>query len=214
MGRPIRSALPQRAAAVGATALLSAGLVAAATGTASAATILHVKYKVSGTTYLAGPKASLALGPGTLSVRENANTGKLSATLSLPEATGSFSELGIPVSATTQFINDGPTTGKVNEKTGAVTTTSNITLRIVSMSIAGIPVPVGSSCETANPVSVKLKSQKGFSVLGGGKMAGTYTIGDFSGCGLLGLDDLLINQTIPASGNTISFTLGKAKLVK
>jgi hypothetical protein len=212
MGRPVRSALPRRAAAVGATALLSAGAVAATAGTASAATILHARYKVSGSTFLAGPSSTLDLGPGSLSARVNANTGKLTATLSLPPATGSFTELGIvPVTATAAFINDGPTTGKINSKNGTVTTTSKITLQLTKLSIAGIPVPVGKSCETAQPVVVTLKSQKGFSVLEGGTMAGTYTIGKFSGCGLA---TPVINLTIPASGNTITFTLGKAKIVK
>jgi hypothetical protein len=210
MGRPRRLALSRPTAAIGAAALLSAGAVAATAGTASASTVLHAKYKVSGSTYLAGPKTTLALGPGSLAAAVNVANGKLSATLSLPDATGSFTEFGIiPVTATTQFINDGPTTGKVNLNTGAVSTTSRITLRIVSLSIAGIPVFVGKSCQTAQPVVVKLKSQKGFSVLAGGKMAGSYTIGKFAHCGL---NTPLINLTIPASGNTITFKLGKAKI--
>jgi len=218
MGRLRRTPLPRRAAAIGATALMSAGAIAAATGSASAATILHAKYKVSGSTYLAGPKSTLDLGPGTLTARVNTSTGNLTATLSLPPATGSFTEtiafISVPVTATAKFINDGPTTGKVNTKTGAVSTTSKITLQLTSLSVAGVPLAIGSSCETSKPVVVSLKSQKGFSVVNGGKMAGSYTIGDFSGCGPLGIDDLLINATIPASGNTITFKLGKAKIIK
>jgi len=212
MGRPLTATLPRRAAAVGATALMSAGAIAATAGTASAATILHARYKVSGSTFLAGPSSTLDLGPGSLSARVNTTTGKLTATLSLPPATGSFTELGIiPVTATAKFINDGPTTGKLNTRTGTVSTTSKITLQLTDLSIAGIPVPVGNSCETSQPVVVNLKSQKGFNVLDGGNMAGTYTIGDFSHCGLA---TPVINLTIPASGNTITFTLGKAKIVK
>jgi hypothetical protein len=200
----------RRAAAATATVALSAAAIAAGTGVASASATIHASYKVTGTTYLAGPKSSLALGPGTLSAAVNASNGKLTATLSLPDATGSFKEFGIiPVTATSQFINDGPTTGTVNLGTGAVKTTSKITLRIVSLSVAGIPVPVGKSCETAKPVVATLKSQKGFNILEGGKVAGSYTIGDFSHCGLA---TLLINLTIPASGNTITLTLGKAKI--
>lgn len=210
MGRPNRSALPRRAAALGATAMLSAGVIAATAGTASAASYIHAKYKVSGSTYLAGPKASLPLGPGTLSATVNGSNGKLTASLSLPDATGSFTELGlVTVTATSQFINDGPTTGKVNLNTGAVSTTSKITLRLVSLSVAGLPIPVGKNCETAKPVVVPMKSQKGFNILKGGKMAGTYTIGQFAHCGLA---TVLINLTIPASGNTITLTLGKAKI--
>jgi hypothetical protein len=207
MGRPH---LSRPTAAIGAAALLSAGTVAATAGTASASSVIHATYKVSGSTYLAGPKSSLALGPGTLAAAVNASNGKLSATLSLPDATGSFTEFGIiPVTATAQFVNDGPTTGTISSKTGAVSTTSKITLRLVKLSVAGIPLPVGTSCETAKPVVVKLKSQKGFSVLAGGKLAGSYTVGNFAHCGL---NTVLINLTIPASGNTITFVLGKAKI--
>ena len=128
-------------------------------GLASAATLLHAKYKVSGSTFLKSPNFTLKLGPGTLSSTVNAATGKLTANLSLPNATGSFKQFGvIPVTATTQLINDGPTTGKLNLNTGAVKTKSKITMRIVSLTVSGINVPVGSSCETSTPVVVALAS--------------------------------------------------------
>ena len=50
------------------------------------------------------------------------------AELSLPAATGSFKEFGsIPVTATTEFIQDGPTTGTTTS-TGGIQATSQITL--------------------------------------------------------------------------------------
>ena len=138
-------------------------------------------------------------------------TGALTANLKLPNATGSFNDLGlVPVTATTQFINDGPTTGQVDLNTGAVTTTSVITLRIVNLKVAGIDMPVGSSCETSTPVTVQVASQPGFNIVKGGNLAGTYTIPQFANCGL---QTLLINLTIPGSGNTITLTLGKAKRI-
>ncbi len=189
---------------------LAVAVIAVSSGTASAATLVHATYKVTGSTYLNGPDFTLALGPGELTSVLNAKTGKLTAQLSLPDATGSFSELDlIPVTATTQFINDGPTTGKLNLDTGAVQTTSKITLRIVSLSAAGIGVPVGTACETSSPVVVQVASQPKFNVLDGGNLAGTYTIGDFAGCGLA---TPLINATIPGPGNSITLTLGKAKI--
>jgi len=200
------------AAAVTAGALAGTAALAVYPGVASAATLVHAKYKVSGSTFLKSPNFTLALGPGTLSATVNAATGKLTANLSLPNATGSFKQSGIiPVTATTKLINDGPTTGKVNTTTGTVKTTSKITMRIVSLTVAGLGVPVGSSCETSTPVVVRLASQPKFNILKGGKMAGTYTIPNFSNCGLA---TALINVTIPGSGNTITFKLGKAKLGK
>ena len=210
MSRSLRRTTARVAAAVSASALAGTAALALDPGMASATTLVHAKYKVSGSTYLKSPNFTLALGPGTLSATLNAGTGKLKANLSLPEATGSFKQSGlIPVTATTKLINDGPTTGKVNLNTGAIKTKSKITMQIVSLTVAGISVPVGSSCETSSPVVVRLASQPKFSILKGGKLAGTYTIPDFSHCRLA---TLLINATIPGSGNTVTFKLGKAKI--
>jgi hypothetical protein len=199
-----------RTAALGAVSVITVAALAATTAPAWAANSIKAKYKVTGSTFLAGPGFALALGPGKLSSTVNSKTGKLTATLTLPNASGTFKQAGvIPVTSTTEFVNDGPTTGKLNLNTGSVTTTSSITLRIVSLTVAGIPVPVGKSCQTKDPVVVTVKSEKGFNVLDGGNQSGTYTIGDFHHC-LLATP--LINLTIPASGNTITLTLGKAKI--
>src|SRR5215472_13894520 len=204
MSIALRSTLARRVAALG-----SAGLVAAG-ALASAATVIKAKYKITGSTFLAGPMTTLKLGPGTLSAKVNAGTGKVTATLTLPPATGSFKQFGvIPVTATANLINDGPTTGTVNLTNGKVSTTSKIIMQITNLTVAGLPIPVGTQCETSSPVVVKLKSQKGFTILGGGKVAGSYTIPAFRHCGLA---TLLINLTIPASGNTITLKLGKAKI--
>jgi len=205
-----RRSLRPRLVAVAAATLAAGAALAATAGPASAATTLKATYKVTGSTYIKAPNFTLNLGPGRLVSRVNVKTGKLTARLSMPNATGSFTQLGIiPVTATTQFINDGPTTGKVNLSTGAVKTTSKITMRLVSLTVGGIPLSVGNSCETKSPVVVRLTSQKGFSVLQGGNLSGGYTIPKFHHCGLA---TILINLTIPGSGNTITLTLGKAKI--
>jgi hypothetical protein len=185
--------------------------VVASAGSASADTTITARYPVKGSTHLAAPNATVPLGPGRLTTTADLTTYTLTAKLSLPDATGSFKELNVvPVTATTQFINDGPTTGTINPDTGAVATTSKITLRIVSLIVAGIPQPVGNSCETATPVTIQVTSQPGWSILKGGNLAGTYTIPQFAHCGL---ETLLINLTLPGPGNTITLTLGKAKFI-
>lgn len=205
-----RSSRFRRAAVAAAATLAAGGMLMVMSGSASASTHVHAKYKVTGSTFIKAPNFTLALGPGSLAVNLDAATGNLTANLALPDATGSFLQFGVvPVTATTRFINDGPTTGKLNLNTGAVTTTSHITLQIVSLSVAGINVPVGDGCETASPVAVTVHSQKGFNVLDGGKLSGTYTVGLFDHCGLA---TLLINATIPGSGNTITLKLGKAHI--
>jgi hypothetical protein len=198
---------------------MAAGLVAlaavftvAATAVPASATASTIKatYPVTGSTFLNAPGATLPLGPGKLVAHVNASTGAVKATLTLPNATGSFEELGaIPVTATAHFINDGPTTGTINLSTGAVTSTSHITMQLVSLSVAGIPIPLGPSCETSTPAVVQVTSQPGFNLLKGGNLEGTYTIPPFANC-LLATP--LINLTLTGPGNTITLTLGKAKI--
>jgi hypothetical protein len=186
------------------------GALAATAGPAAAGTKIHASYPVNGSTFIKKTNSSLTLGPGTLKATVDATTGKLTATLTLPDATGSFKEFGIiPVTATVHFINNGPTTGTVNINTGATSTTSKITLQLVKLTVAGLPVPVGNSCESSTPAVVKVKSQKGFNILAGGNLKGTYTIPPFANCELA---TLLINLTIPGPGNTITLTLGKATI--
>jgi hypothetical protein len=191
--------------------LLAAGVILAAAAPASAGTTLKVKYPVTGSTLIEKIDATAALGPGTLKSTVNLSTGAVTASLTLPPATVSYEELGlVPVTATTAFINDGPTTGTVNLDTGAVTTTSHITLQITSLTVAGLPVPVGNACESAQPATVTVNSQPGFSIVKGGSLSGTYTIPPFANCLL---ETAVLNLTIPGPGNTITLTLGKAKVV-
>jgi hypothetical protein len=210
MNRLVR--LPGRGMAATAIAgLLALATIAATPAAASAATVLKVRYPVNGSTFLKAANATVPLGPGALRSRVNLTTGTVTASLNLPPATGSFKEFGlIPVTATVAFIQNGPTTGTVDLNTGAVSTMSSITLQITSLTVAGLPVPVGPSCESATPASVALASQPGFSIVNGGTVSGTYTVPPFAGCGLV---TPVLNLTITGPGNTISLTLGKAHVI-
>lgn len=202
----------RRVAVVSAAGLLTlAGVGITAAPATAAGTTITVRYPVTGSTNLAAPNATLPLGPGKLTATADLSTYTVTAKLSLPDATGSFKEQNlIPVTATAQLINDGPTTGTVNANTGAVATTSKITMRIVDLTVGGIPQLIGNSCETVTPVTVSVASQPGFNILNGGNLTGTYTIPPFAHCLL---DTLLINLTLPGPGNTITLTLGKGKVI-
>jgi hypothetical protein len=190
-----------------------AGLAAApalASPTAAADTTVTVTYPVTGSTFIKAINSTVDLGPGTLATTADLTTSTLTGTLTLPPATGSFQELGlVPVTATTELVQDGPATGTVDFSTNAVQTTTQATLKVTSLTAAGIPIPVGSSCQTSTPATITLSSQPGFNVLSGGTLAGTYTIPRFAHCGLA---TLLINLTLPGPGNTISLTLGAGTL--
>jgi len=207
--------------AAGATAVLVAGLSAAPalaaplarTGQAAAAapadSTLSATYPVTGSTHIQKLNATVPLGPGSLAVTLDTTTSALTATLNLPPATVSATVLGLPVTATTAFIQDGTATGTADLSTNSVQTTAKETLQITSLKVAGVPLPVGRSCETIVPAAISVASQPGFNVLFGGTLAGTYAIPLFAHCGLA---TPLLNLTIPGGGNTISLTLGGATL--
>jgi hypothetical protein len=174
---------------------------------ASADTTISLTYPVTGSTYINAIHSSIPLGPGTLSATADLTTSTITGSVNLPPATGSFTELGlVPVTATTAFVENGQTTGTL-ESNGGIQATSQITLQLTSLKVAGIPIPLGRSCETAKPATIALTSQAGFNALTGGTVSGTYTIPPFAHCGLA---TSLINLTLPGPDNTISLTLGAA----
>ncbi len=194
------------AAAVAGIALATPALASPA---APSDTTVSVSYPVTGSTFIKAIGSTIDLGPGTLSTTADLTTSTLTGTLTLPAATGSFKELGlVPVTATTEMIQDGTATGTVDFSTNAVTTTATDTIRLTSLKVAGLPIPVGPACQTS-PATISVSSQAGFNVLNGGTLSGSYTIPPFAHCGLA---TLLINLTLPGPGNTISLTLGTGTL--
>jgi hypothetical protein len=197
----------RRLAVIASAGLLALGAMLASSGPASAAPTVTLTYPVTGTTHLQAPDGDLALGPGTLATTVDVATGAMTADLSLPPATGSFTEIGfVPVKATTELIPVGQATGTVAKVGGAVTATAQVTLRITSLTVAGLPILVGPVCQSAYPATITLASQAGWSPPVGGVLAGSYTIPPFQNC-LLATP--MINLTIPGPGNTIALTLGK-----
>ena len=199
--------MKKRLAGILFTSAAVAGALELGVGPASADTTISLTYPVSGSTYINAIHSSIPLGPGTLSAAADLTTSTLTGSVNLPPATGSFSELGfVPVTATTEFVQNGQTTGTL-ESNGGIQATSQITLKLTSLKVAGIPIAVGNSCQTVTPAAITLTSQPGFNALTGGTVSGTYTIPKFAHC-LLATP--LINLTLPGPGNTISLTLGAA----
>jgi hypothetical protein len=207
MRRPVKLLVTTAAVAVTGIGLAAPALASPAAPAADQT--VTVTYPVTGSTFIKAVNSSIALGPGTLATTADLTTSTLTGTLSLPPATGSFKELGlIPVTATTEMIQDGQATGTVDFSTNAVTTTTKESIKLTSLKVAGLPVPVGNNCETS-PATITVSSQAGFNVLSGGTLSGTYTIPGFAHCGLA---TLLINLTLPGPGNTITLTLGAGTL--
>lgn len=201
---------------IGAGLALATALTAVGFGAQSAMadSVLTATYPVSGETSIASTGSQLDLGPGSLAATVDLTTGQITAgALTLPDATGTFDELGfVPVTATVAFEQVGQVTGTVDHVTGATTATADVTLRITDLKVAGVDVGVGSGCQTTTPAVITVTSGSGFNVLAGGPVSGSYDIPTFEGCGLLGIESPVINAVIPGAGNTISLNLGAAAL--
>ncbi|HEX6524558.1 MAG TPA: hypothetical protein VF070_31825 [Streptosporangiaceae bacterium] len=210
MFRQLRRSPTTRLAAITVSAgLLTAVGLAATAGPAAADSVINVHYALTGTTFIKKLNTTVNLGSGTLAASVDLTTGTSSSTLSLPPATVSVNELGlIPVSATTEMIQNGPATGTVNLTANTITSTANVTLKITKLIVAGLNLPVGNSCETT-PFNISISSGAGFTVAGGGPVSGTYTIPPFHHCFL---NTLLLNLTIPGPGNTLDLTLGALQI--
>ena len=210
-----RKRLALLASASGVTLLAPMG-VAATPGAASAASAdtaadqtINVHYAVTGTTFLAKLNTTVNLGSGTLASAVDLTTGTSESTLTLPPATASVKEFGfIPVSATTEMIQNGPAAGTVNFTTNTISSTANVALKITKLTIFGVSLPVGNSCQTS-PFDISISSGSGFTVGAGGPVTGSFTIPAFHNCGL---NTPLLNLTIPGSGNTLNLTLGALQL--
>jgi hypothetical protein len=210
--KPHLSRVRQIAAAATA-AITTAALVSLPT-TAHAQTSIDVSYPFTGTTHVGSVNADFPIGPGTISGTATPDVPNrvynLTANLQTPPSNGSYKQWGVfPVTVTVTPIEEGTSTGTAEFITGALRSTSRITLRVSDLKVAGIPLPVGDGCTTTTPITLELASGDDWTLLGGGTLSGTYTIPDFQNCGLV---TPLINIIVPGSGNTITLNLGPADL--
>lgn len=199
-------------------ACLSLGIVAAAgsvalAGPAAAKPVVKVAYHVLGTSTIAKTNSTVQLGPTTLVTALNADA-TFTGTMALPPTSTSFKLIGLlPVSADVKFAQVGKLTGalKANPRP-VVSAASRYLIKLSNVRVAGIPTPVGSQCQTASPVTIKVATPKGqhFDLTKGGTVAGTYTIGDFQNCGLT---TALINLLVPGPGNKASLKLTHGHVV-
>lgn len=191
-------------AAALAVAGLTAGLAAADTTPPTA-----TEYALSGTAHIRMANADMTLGPGSLeTLYPQGSPAFFGGRLTLPTATLSFTEDGIPASATIGFNEMSPLTGTVSSS-GAVSVTTQQTLTVTSLSVAGQGVAVGTTCQTIKPVKLTADSAAGFSLTSGGNLTAQYAIPPFENCGVQG--DQVLNGGIPGPSNTASLTLGPAE---
>lgn len=222
-----RPSLARTAAALA--VLLGLSMLGAPTPTAHAEdtdTTLTTLYDAQGTTTIGSIGASMPIGPTVLTETLDIPTKNIiSGTLPIPSQTMQFNALGfLPMRATVSLTQVGQITGTLRPgpapRTNVITADVSYTIRLsnVKALIFGIwtPLFVGDSCRTAEPVDIAVATPEGqtFNVFSGGPVAGTYTIGSFTGCSAFfipGVGSLAINALVPGSDNTIALQLSNGR---
>ncbi|MBM7516291.1 hypothetical protein [Nocardioides nitrophenolicus] len=198
-------------AALGALALLMLN-----PATAQAATIVGIEHDAAGTSHIGRPNADVRLGPTTLHTDLDIETGDFTATLPLPGTDTRFALAGfVPVTARVDFLPVGRISGRLDVDASSnlvVSGTARYYVRLSNIRIAGFPTFTGANCRTVSPVTIPVGTPAGesFDLLAGGRLTGSYSIGQFQNCGL---NTWLINSVVPGSNNTIDLRVTNGRYV-
>lgn len=191
---------------------------------------LKVKYDAVGSTHIGALVNSTAdLGPAVLDTEMDlVTTDIVDGSLPVPSKVLEFRLLDlVPIRATVTMTQVGPLTGTIKPSgiRGKLLLTSNVAYDIkmsnVQAKVLGIwlPMGIGSNCHTIDPVEIATATPAGeyFTLNGGGRVTGTYTIGGFTGCAPLNFLDLPlplpelgsipVNTLVSGPNNTIELTL-------
>ncbi|GAA2964768.1 fibronectin type III domain-containing protein [Actinokineospora diospyrosa] len=187
----------------------AAGNVSAASGVVKVRTkpttgppVIKYGYDLTGSGKLRALDGTLPL-TGGIEAQVVLTTGAVDAKLTLNPTTGRFRLWGLlPVTAQVRFEQVGSTTGTLSA--GALSTTSNVIVKLPKVSLLGFPINANPGCQTKTPAQIPLKSKPGFDPIQGGKLSGTYTLPALQGCGPL---TPLLSGLVAGPGNTLDITL-------
>ncbi|MDQ8044350.1 MAG: fibronectin type III domain-containing protein [Patulibacter sp.] len=169
-------------------------------------------YAVAGTATLKNlAKGSIPLsGSASLAVTSIFNPGSptpvksFAGELTLAPAAANLKVLGfLPVTATIQFAPTAPLTGSAGDASTSATLKTRI--KLPSVKAFGIQIGGGASCQTTQASTIPLSSSAPF--LGSVTLAGTFAIGNLSGCGAL---NGIVSPLTAGSGNALALTLTQA----
>jgi hypothetical protein len=135
---------------------------------------------------------------GSLAVQADAGSGLFSGDLVLHPSTISRTVLGASLfTATVQITAGSPVIGRVDDR-GQLFAAVTVDAVIADVHAAGRRLISGSSCRTSAYAVVPLRSQPGFVLEQGGRLAGRYHRPPFTGCGWI---TPLVNQLVAGPGN-------------
>jgi hypothetical protein len=107
----------------------------------------------------------------------------------IPDFTTTIKLLGLlPNHIGLSITETAPTTGTIRPNPGGTATTKvtvSSNIRIKSLRVGLLPVPVGRNCHTSSPVILNLDDTGVLDVINGFAFEGFYTIPKLTGCGLV-----------------------------
>lgn len=170
---------------------------------------LMVQMKVSGTSRIAKMESELEVGPGLFDGKVCGNVtenGTIEGKLDLPPADGYFVAFRfMPVTNTTDFIQDGISRGKVTvdlqNETADIDTTVQVFIKVSDVRQDGVPLNAGGKCRTGKSAVIPLKGRVNLKPGSVSTIKSTYTIPPFSGCGSGEDLDPLLTGLVSGPGN-------------
>ena len=184
--------------------LLLAGFGLWGAPSASADTVLPIKWDVNASTHLKSLNLDVVVPTGTFEGTINLTTGELTGNLTLPPATTTMKLWGIPLAnATFAMQATGPITGHVDLATLQVTVNSSFNFSITKVAPTFLPGwnLVGNHCHGASPITVNMSGA--VSLTGASTFSSTYTVPNFTSCGFI---TPILNLIAPGPGNTFTAT--------
>jgi len=141
---------------------------------------------------------------GSLALRADPDSGLFTGDLVLDESAISRTLLGTSLfTGAVQITPDSPVIGRVDDSSQLFATVT-VDAVITAARAAGRTLISGDSCRTATHAVVPLRSQPGFRLEQGGRLAGRYHRPPFTGCGRL---TPLINLLVAGPGNAVVIDL-------
>ena len=131
-------------------------------------------------------------------------SGSFSGNLTLARTTGSLMALGfLPVVAKVDIVPTAPVTGVLAN--GVLNANAKVRIKLRQVTLAGLELAGGTSCQAKDISSINLKStDKFFYPLEGGTLVGVFGISDLVNCGFL---TGIVSPLTAGTGNAIALKL-------
>lgn len=157
---------------------------------------------VRGTTAFGSLTSGVLPLSGTLSSIDRVPFGSFSGDLALNPVTARLKVVRlIPITANVNFVPTERLSGTIDD-TDRFNGTLKETIRLTKVTALGIPLTVGSNCQTRSPSTIPLSGP--FNRIVGGTLSGTFAIAGLSNCGAL---TSLLSGAVASRNNAIRLTL-------